>query len=477
MQSKKLMETELLDLLPKDCKTDPAGKRLAKLLTRVSTKKVPVNSFSRMWTLGSLQARVTAGYFAYWLRSRFHDADGKQRLKNEAHLAAALQLFGTMGYLRGAVMKVGQLLANLPEVLPEQFAEVLSALHFEAPPMNFALVREVFLDEFGREPEEVFSHFDRQAFAAASLGQVHRARLHSGEEVAVKIQYPGIAGTIRSDLRNLRLLLQPICLSKDWQDTLAKLEDIEQMLLMETDYEQEAYYGRQARALFTEEDQVVVPRVFDEYCTRRVLTTEFLTGCHLDDYLARNPSQADRDHFTTLLTVATMRVYYRLHWVFADPHPGNIIFMEDGRLGLIDFGCTRAFTEEEWRLSCEAEQAVLERDEPRMDQITAEACLYGSPQEMGLDRLKIVRRGLDWQMEPWQSEGLFNFGDRDFFLRGIDCILEMARKRVSCGHPSFLWTNRFILGGRAVCYRLKGRCEFSRLQRQEAAGCRKQDQT
>jgi len=205
----------LLDALPKDSATDPNGLALARLIAEISNKKVPVHSFSRIWTLGSLQAKVTAGYFAYWLRSCFCDAEKKQRLKSEAHLAAALQLFGTMGYMRGAVMKVGQLLANLPEVLPEEFAEVLSALHFEAPPMHYSLVREVFLDEFGREPEEVFAAFDRQAFAAASLGQVHHARLHSGEEVAVKIQYPGIARTIKADLRNLRLLLQPLCLTID----------------------------------------------------------------------------------------------------------------------------------------------------------------------------------------------------------------------------------------------------------------------
>ena len=278
MQTEKIIEKELLNVLPKDHKTDPTGLRLARLITSISNKKVPVNSFSRIWTLGSLQGKIALGYLAYWLRSRFSSADEKQRLKSEAHLAAALQLFGTMGYLRGAVMKIGQLLANLPEVVPEEFAEVLSALHFEAPPMHYALIREVFLDEFGREPEEMFAAFDQQAFAAASLGQVHRARLHSGEEVAVKIQYPGIARTIKADLRNLRLLLQPLCLSKEWQNTLGMLTDIEQMLLMETDYEQEASYGRQARLLFSDADRVVAPRVYDDYCTKRVLTTEYLRG-------------------------------------------------------------------------------------------------------------------------------------------------------------------------------------------------------
>ena len=458
---------ELLRALPKES-ADPTGERLAELIEEISGRKVPVSSFTRLWTLGSLHARVSCGYLAYWLRSRFADADATQRLRSEAHLAAALQLFGTMGYLRGAVMKVGQLLANLPEVVPEEIAEVLAALHFEAPAMHFSMVRELFLDEFGREPEEVFAAFDRQAFAAASLGQVHRARLQSGEEVAVKIQYPGIARTIKSDLRNLRLLLQPLCLTKDWQDTLAKLADIEQMLLMETDYEQEANFGRQARLLFSAADQVVVPKVFDAYSTKRVLTTEYLAGQHLDAFLATEPSQEARDHFTHLLTVATFRLYFRLHWFLADPHPGNFIFMADGRLGMIDFGCTRAMSDTEWQLICALERATLERDEAAIDRITARACLFSSPEEMEPERLAIVRRGLNWNMEPWLQEGLFDFGDRSFFMRGIDNFMETARKRYTRGSPLYLWSSRFIFGGRALCYRMQGRCAFRKIHQQEA---------
>ncbi|HEY6009300.1 MAG TPA: AarF/UbiB family protein, partial [Geobacteraceae bacterium] len=285
--------------------------------------------------------------------------------------------------------------------------------------------------------------------------------------VAVKIQYPGIARTIKADLRNLRLLLQPLCLTRDWQDTLTKLADIEQMLLMETDYEQEASFGRQARLLFAEEDRVKVPKVFDDYSTRRVLTTEYLPGCHLDGFLAAAPSQAERDRFTHLLTVATFRLYCRLRWLPADPHPGNFIFMADGRLGLIDFGCTRVMTDEDWQLSCQSIQAALDRDEPRLNRIIARACLFDSPQEMEPDRIETVRRGFSWFMEPWMHEGLFDFGDRAFFLRGIDNVMEMARKRYTRSVPMTIWSNRFTLGGRAFCYRLRGRCDFRKIYEQE----------
>jgi len=458
----------LLDALPKESITDPTGQRLARLITHISNKKVPVTSFSRAWILSSLHAKVTFGYFAYWLRSRFVDADERERLRNEAHLDAALRLLGTMGYMRGAVMKVGQLLATLPEVVPEQFAEVLSSLHFEAPPMHYAMVREVFIDEFGREPEEVFAFFDRRAFAAASLGQVHRARLHTGEEVAVKIQYPAIARTIKADLRNLRVLLQPMCLTRDWGNTLDKLADVEQVLLMETDYEQEARFGKEARALYTDEDRVVVPRVYDEFSTKRVLTADYLHGCHLDQFLAAGPTQKERDHYTGLMTRALYRIYYRLQWFPADPHPGNFIFMDNGRLGLIDFGCSRRMTDDEWRLMCDIEQAVLKQDEAQTRRFIAKACFFDTPEEIEPDRLETVRRGVDWQMEPCLKGGLFDFGDREFFRRGIECIMDMSRKRYTRGSPLYLWSNRLSLGGRALCYRMKGRCDLKEIQQQES---------
>ena len=457
----------LLALLP-EREEAAARQRIAELVETIAERRPPTTSFSRLWILGSLHAKVTFAYLAWWLRSRFVDADENKRLKNEAHLKAALELFGTMGYLRGAVMKLGQMLAALPEVMPEQFASILSALHFEAPPMHYAMVREVFFDEFGREPEEMFASFERKAFAAASLGQVHRARLHSGEEVAVKIQYPGIARTIHTDLKNLRLLLQPMRMGEDWGNLLDKLADIEKVLLAETDYTSEAGFAEVVRNSFTPGDGVVIPRVYADYSSRRVLTTEYLAGVHLDRFLASHPSQELRDRFTHLMTVATMRMLYRAHWLLADPSPGNYIFMPDGRLGIIDFGCTRALDDEEWRMQCEVEAALLNRDEEEMERLIVKASLYQSAEEMGEERLERIGRVIRWQLEPWLSEGLFDFGDREFFRRGIDALAEVTRQGYARGMPVHIWSTRFVLGARAVVYRLKGRCDFKSIYRQES---------
>jgi len=215
---------------------------------------------------------------------------------------------------------------------------------------------------------------------------------------------------------------------------------------------------------------VVVPQIYDEYSTARVLTTEYLHGCHINDFLAADPGQGERDHFTTLLTVATYRLYYRLHWLPADPHPGNFIFMADGRLGMIDFGCTLTLSDEEWIFSNQAIQAALDRDLPGLNRAIARACCFDDPDEMEPDHLEVIRSGFYWFMEPWQQEGVFDFGDRAFFRRGIDNVIEAARKGYTRSLPMTIWSNRFTFGGRAFCYKLKGRCEFRKIFLRESAG-------
>src|SRR5262249_7726154 len=153
-----------------------------------------------------------------------------------AHWQTAARLLDAMGYLRGAVMKVGQTLANFPDIAPREFVATLQQLHFDAPPMHWSLLREMVHGELGDDPENLFASFEHRAFAAASLGQVHRARLKTGEEVAVKIQYPGIARTIREDFRNFFLFLLPGRLGKDWESTKDQFDDLRARMEQETDY-------------------------------------------------------------------------------------------------------------------------------------------------------------------------------------------------------------------------------------------------
>ena len=331
---------------------------LADVLADLTRRPGPEGALRRLWAFGGLEAQVALAYLAYWMRSWFVGAERRERELAEAHLRAAIKMLRTMGYLRGAAMKLGQALANLPNIVPDQIVETLERLHFEAPPMHFALLREHVRDELGREPEEVFAAFDTRAFAAASLGQVHRATLKSGEDVAVKIQYPAIGRSIRSDFRNLSAFLLPLRLGRGWEPVKAQLEDIERVIEQETDYEREAEWQRRARSLFREDDPILVPRVHDGLSTRRVLTMEHLGGVHIHAFLAGNPPQERRDHFGGLIVQAGSRLHYAGRLLYADPHPGNYLFRADGRLGYLDFGCVRPYTDREWEVNRLADLAI-----------------------------------------------------------------------------------------------------------------------
>src|SRR5436190_4628916 len=161
--------------------------------------------------------------------------------------------------------------------------------------MYYALIREQLRAELGADPEEVFARFERQPFAAASLGQVHRASLADGDEVAVKVQYPGLAKIIRADFRALKTALLPMRLTRDWEHIRDQFDDALRMVDLETDYEQEAAFLDVARETLRDERDVVVPRVFRDCSTSRVLTMEYLPGVHLDAFLERHPSQQERD--------------------------------------------------------------------------------------------------------------------------------------------------------------------------------------
>ncbi len=264
--------------------------------------------------------------------------------------------------------------------------------------MHYPLIREVVRNEFGKGAEEMFASFEKEAFAAASLGQVHRARLKSGEPAAVKIQYPGIARTIDADFRNLSALLLPLQLGKDWEAVKSHFEEVRRMLNQEVDYVEEAESTRLAGELFRPGDGIAVPQVYSDYSGKRVLTTEYMQGLHLTDYLATNPTQASRNAFGTKMYIAWMRMYFAF-MPHADPHPGNYLFLSDGRLGLLDFGCVQRYGPEEREIMRMADRMAYE-DPSLMPEVIRRVCgvSVGDPEYP--EYLKMMKESCDWGMEP-----------------------------------------------------------------------------
>ncbi len=460
---------ELVAAVPIDLEVpcDSDQQSLERLLGRLSQMPVPVSRLTRFWVLGSMQAKIAVAYLAYWVRSGYATNDKKERLLNETHLKAALRLLGGMGYLRGAIMKIGQNLAAYPKIVPEQFVAALSKLQFEAPPMHYALLREHVRNELGADPEELFAEFETKAFAAASLGQVHRARLKSGELVAVKIQYPNIARTIRADFRNMMAVLAPMRLTKDWDNMREQFEDIRRMLDLETDYEREAENLRVARRLFTEDDGIIVPNVIPELTTKRVLTMEYVDGVHLDAFLESNPPLALRNEFARKIVRATLRVGYKGGMLYADPHPGNYYFMNDGRLGLIDLGCCRRYTDDEMAYMDACENAFYTSREA-VSAAMVNAMGLSSADDVSADGIELSMRWADWVWEPVLKEGSFDFGDSNYFSRGVEYFAELLRKRQTRSRPINLWLTRGVYGLRAILARLQVCFDFGEIYRAES---------
>ena len=447
--------SELLEALPADEELVQDAPDPTDVLSSLSKRPVPLGALRRLWSLGGLHARVGLAYMAYWMRSYFKNADDRDRDRMETHLRSAVTILNTMGYLRGAVMKIGQLAANLPEIVPDEFVTTLSRLHFEAPAMHYSLLREHVHDELGGDPEEIFAEFEQEAFAAASLGQVHRARLKTGQQVAVKIQYPGIARTIRSDFRNLSAVLLPLRFSRDWENLKSQFEELRSVLETETDYEREAEMLRRVRRLFNEDEGIVVPRVYDEYSTRRVLTMEYLDGQTIHEFNDSNPAQEMRNHYGRLIFRSYCRILFRERMLFADPHPGNVLFLDDGRLGLVDFGCMREWNEEEWDYMRGADVALVDfSDEAIITHIRRGVDLT----EEQLNNAELMRLMLEycrWIWEPLVTDDEFDNGDGSYIRRGVDIAMAFTKIARPAQKPLNVFIQRSFFAGWGLHHELK----------------------
>jgi predicted unusual protein kinase regulating ubiquinone biosynthesis (AarF/ABC1/UbiB family) len=457
---------ELIAALPEEpTDTDAIATTAAAALSTVSFQPVPVGRFRRLSTLGTLQAKIAAAYAFYWLRGWFKSADEQQRLLAETHWRTALRIFDSMSYLRGATMKVGQTLANFPDVAPPEIVETLEKLHYSVPPMHWSLLREMVHNELSDDPENIFAEFDKRAFAAASLGQVHRARLKTGEEVAVKIQYPGIGRAVREDFRNLGTFLLPARLSKDWEITKDQYESMRTRIEQETDYELEASNLQTVRALFREDDGIIVPRVYRDFSTSRILTMERIGGVHIDRYLAREPSQDERNKFARKIVRSCLRMMYA-RLLYIDFHPGNFLFLDDGRLGVIDLGNIVRLSDEMWDVFRRMDRGLTTcKSEDRLAAVKEWNWVTDDP--IDADRLRVSDAFAEWAWQPRCCDGEFDFADEANFRRGVDLAAEGARKRYTRGRAISPSVVRQQFGTWSMMYRLKAKINFRAIAEQE----------
>jgi aarF domain-containing kinase len=309
--------------------------------------RIPTDAPGRLVRMGLMGAGVVGRNTLAGIRKIGASEERRREIDRSTHEANAIRIFDSMTQMKGAFMKLGQMLSLQAHTLPEPYLRRLADLQWEAPPMHATLMRLQFRNETGKAPEDVYDAFERDPFAAASLGQVHKARLKTGETVAVKIQYPGIDRSIDSDFANLKAMLATIRLSREqYGEVWEAVEEVRSHFHREVDYVQEADTIEEFRRLLRDRDDVRIPRVYRDLSSRRVLTLEFLEGKHLRDYLKTRPPQEERDAIGERLLDLFFRQAFDFGLLHADPHPGNYLFLEGGRIGLLDFGCSKKFDAE-----------------------------------------------------------------------------------------------------------------------------------
>ncbi|TXD35607.1 AarF/ABC1/UbiB kinase family protein [Lujinxingia vulgaris] len=311
----------------------------------MSENKGPVSRSKRFARLATMTAQVASNYTRERVSSVFRNEEANEQARQATNLANGELIAKTLGDLKGAVMKIGQMASAGSDLLPKELSEPLKALQKDAPPMPYEVIAEQIERELGQPPELLFKSFEKEPFASASIGQVHRAVTDDGRDVVVKVQYPGVDEACDSDLKQLKFVLKLTGINRNHRRAFdALFEEISDRLHEELDYCNEADNVRLFAELHKDDDYIVVPQVVGERSSQRVLTLTFEGGDRLEE-LAAYP-QETRDQIGERLYRMSLSQIFRHRAVHADPNPGNYAFRPDGTIVLYDFGCVKHVSED-----------------------------------------------------------------------------------------------------------------------------------
>jgi len=412
-------------------------------------KVIPTGKLNRTGVAALAAAKIGVRQLGHLTKRPFLSNEAKQQQTNDTDEANADVLFQALVQLRGTALKVAQMLSLETDVLPEKYRKELAKSYYQVPPLNRALMRKVIIQELGQTPEQVFQSFESNAFAAASLGQVHQAMSFQGEKLAVKVQYPSIEHTIGSDIRMIKQLTRPM---KEHAEIKLVLEEIEARLVEETDYTKEAA-NINWFAKHLDMEQVIIPKVYPAQSNTRILTMQHIEGLHLTEWLKIKPCQQERDKAAQTIYDVFMRSVFELNRFHADPNIGNYLFQEDGNVALLDFGCVKQISPYFSRQYAKLFQSVAAADYD---------ALFRLYQEIGVLQVEtsaIPKTYYDdvlvpffaWFAKPYQQE-YFDFAENQGFSSQMFKYGEAMRKHKDLKHEhvrvntDFIYTDRTLYG-------------------------------
>jgi predicted unusual protein kinase regulating ubiquinone biosynthesis (AarF/ABC1/UbiB family) len=353
--------------------------------------KIPKGRVRRSAKLGTALGMQATRYAGTKTANVARSADSAEERIETRHLETALKIASTLGEMKGAAMKLGQLASFIDiEVLPDEYREIyqeqLARLRTSAPAMPWERVVKVLESEYREQRlDELFEDIEREAFAAASIGQVHRATLHDGRTVALKVQYPDVAEALESDLQNMGMIVRLGKALAPGLDPKAIAAEIRERVMEELDYEYEAQNQRSFARAYRGHPFIYVPDVLTRLSRRRVLVTEYVEGMGFEE--VKRLDKEERDRFGEIVFRFNFGSIYHLQHFNADPHPGNYILMNDGHVAFLDFGMTKRLDPEQIELEQRAVDAAARRDPGALRAALHDLGFVKNPSKLDCERL------------------------------------------------------------------------------------------
>lgn len=416
---------------------------------------------------GAHLARLSAATSAGYLSSRVRGLRDRETADARFHAETAEKLLEMLGSMKGAAMKLGQIASfvdlDLPPEAQQTYHDVLAQLRDAAPPVDAAQMAQVVADEFGAAPREVFAAWDPEPLASASIGQVHRARLHDGSEVVTKVQYPGIAEAVQSDLANAELFAPIARMVSPNLRIRPLLEELRDRLVDELDYQREAQYQQAFFQRYDGHPFIRVPRIYPDWCRPRVLTSEYVPGASFDQMLARS-SEDERQRYGEIIYRFVFGSLNRFRIFNGDPHPGNYLFPGDGSVVFLDFGSVKLFSSAT-RAHLHAElRAILDDDADTLLRLLREAGFIAEGQRVDGEKLlawfrlfnQPVLRDREWTYTPEFAREVIRSGT-DPRSEYWDLLRKLNLP------PDYLLLNRIQWGVNSILGRLRATANWHRI--------------
>jgi predicted unusual protein kinase regulating ubiquinone biosynthesis (AarF/ABC1/UbiB family) len=357
----------------------------------MAREKIPTSRVRRTATVGKLAATEAVKQFGTKAANVTRSEQGAEDAMARRQLETAKQIVAALGTMKGAAMKLGQVMSFLdvglvPEEYREEFQLELAKLRDAAPTVSFKQMKRVIEDDLEAKISEVFATFDEEPIAAASIGQVYRATLReNGREVAVKVQYPGVAAAVRADMQNLDMILRLLKRMVPAMDAKAIATEIRDRIGEELDYELEAQNQRSLARIFKGHPFIVVPEVIGDLSRERVLVSEFVKGVGFEEI--KTYSQAERDRIGEIVFRFFLGCLYRHRQFSGDPHPGNFLLLDDGRVAFLDFGLFKRMEQGPVELELACQRAVAEGDAATLHRLLSESGFLPEPDRVEPEQL------------------------------------------------------------------------------------------